>query len=157
MNAMAIWSRFIDTAMEGMSEFVLCYADDVLVYTKSTSVDDHVRDVEKVLQRLERYGIKVKASKLKLGLKEMPFLGVIITKDGLKPNPEKVQAIAKMQPPRNIKQLRSVVGMFASENLSKDSAKSQHRCMNKPKNMRETNATTKELSFPQNLWTVLKD
>jgi hypothetical protein len=31
VNAMAIWSRFIDTAMAGMNDFVLCYADDLLV------------------------------------------------------------------------------------------------------------------------------
>ena len=45
VNAMAIWSRFIDTAMEGMSEFVLCYADDVLVFTKSEKVEDHIADL----------------------------------------------------------------------------------------------------------------
>src|SRR5690348_10002723 len=67
VNAMAIWSRFIDTAMVGMSDFVLCYADDVLVFTKSPRVEDHIRDLEKVFEQLDRNGIKIKASKLKLG------------------------------------------------------------------------------------------
>ena len=40
VNAMAIWSRFIDKTMQGLSN-VLCYADDVLTYTKSKNVDDH--------------------------------------------------------------------------------------------------------------------
>jgi len=76
VNAMAIWSRFIDTAMEGMKDFVLCYADDVLIYTKHSNVEKHVEDLENVFKRLEQYGIKIKASKMKLGLTQMPFLGV---------------------------------------------------------------------------------
>ena len=82
VNAMAIWSRFIDTAMEGMKDFVLCYADDVLIYTKHSNVEKHVEDLENVFKRLEQYGIKIKASKMKLGLTQMPFLGVTITQEG---------------------------------------------------------------------------
>ena len=83
VNAMAIWSRFIDTVMEKhQHQCVLCYADDCLIYTKSESVDDHIRDVEKIFTQLDEYGIKIKASKLKIGYKEMPFLGVIITENG---------------------------------------------------------------------------
>ena len=96
INAMAIWSRFIDTAMGGMEEFVLCYADDILIFTKSKNVDDHIRDIEKVFIQLEKHGIKIKASKLKIGLRFMAFLGVIITKDGMIPNPEKTSAIEKL-------------------------------------------------------------
>ena len=52
-----------------MSEFVLCYADDVLVFTKSKKVEDHVADLEKVFIQFEKHGIKIKATKLKLGLR----------------------------------------------------------------------------------------
>ena len=55
VNAMAIWSRFIDTVMEDYQhKCVLCYADDCLVYSKSDSVDDHVRDLEQVSKSLKR-------------------------------------------------------------------------------------------------------
>src|SRR6185312_1465756 len=70
VNAMAVWSRFIDTVMDNYRyKFVLCYADDCLVYTKSSSVDDHLQDVGKVFDELGANGIKVKASKLKIGLR----------------------------------------------------------------------------------------
>ena len=52
VNAMAIWSRFIDTGMAGMDDFVLCYADDVLAFIKSSKVEDHIADLEKVFQQL---------------------------------------------------------------------------------------------------------
>jgi hypothetical protein len=92
---------------------VLCYADDVLVFTKSGKVEDHIRDLERVFQQFEKNGIKIKASKLKLGLTRMPFLGVIITGDGMIPNPEKTAAIDKLNYPRTLNELRSVLGMFA--------------------------------------------
>ena len=110
---MTIWFRFIDTAMAGMNEFVLCYADDVLVFTKSHSVDDHITDLEKIFQQLHKHGINIKASKMKLGLKLMPFLGVVITREGMIPDKEKTAAIDKLQYPKTLKELRSVLGMFA--------------------------------------------
>ena len=113
INAMAIWSRFIDTTMAGMNDFVLCYADDVLVFTKSPRVEDHIADLERVFKQLEKNGIKIKASKLKLGLKFMPFLGVVITKEGMIPDKEKTAAIDKLEYPKTLKELRSVLGMFA--------------------------------------------
>src|SRR4051812_10243897 len=76
VNAMAVWSRFIDTVMgQYQFQFVLCYADDCLVYTKSESLDDHLRDLEIVFAQLKKYGIKVKASKLKIALKRFLFWG----------------------------------------------------------------------------------
>ena len=73
---------------ECQHQCVLCYADDCLIYTKTDDVEDHIRDIKRVFAQLEKYGIKVKASKLKLGCREMPFLGVVITEDGIKPNPD---------------------------------------------------------------------
>src|SRR5687768_15386100 len=99
--------------MDGMSEFVLCYADDVLIFNKSGNVDDHIRDLEKVFMQFEKCGIKIKSSKLKLGLKHMPFLGVIITKYGMIPNPDKTAAIEKLGYPKTLKEIRSILGMFA--------------------------------------------
>ena len=80
---MAIWSRFIDKAMSDYQyDCVLCYADDLLIFTKSDSVDDHIRDVLKIVGRLKEHGIMIKASKLKLACKEMPFLGSLLPRMG---------------------------------------------------------------------------
>ncbi len=43
----------------------------------------------------------------------MPFLGIVITEDGMMPNPEKVKAVKELQPPKTLKQLRSTLGIFA--------------------------------------------
>ncbi len=113
-NAGAVWSRFIDeTLAQYRYDFCLCYADDVLVYTKSDDVKEHIKHLDQVFDKLELYGIKAKASKVKLGLKELPFLGMIASVDGVKPNPAKVAVIAEMKPPKTIGQLRRVCGQFA--------------------------------------------
>ena len=65
-----------------------------------------------MFEQLRSHGIKIKASKLKLGCTDMPFLGVVITKEG-KPNPEKTKAITALQYPKTLKQLRSMLGIFA--------------------------------------------
>jgi len=111
---MAVWSRFIDTVMAKYQfKFVLCYADDCLVYTKTDSVDDHLRDVGLVFEQFEQYGIKVKASKLKIGVKEIPFLGVVLQRDGMVPNREKTKAITELKAPSTVGQLRRTLGIFA--------------------------------------------
>ena len=113
-NAGAVWSRFIDGALEGLRwQTCVVYADDILVYTKTDSVKDHVEALHKVFDRLDQYGIKVKGDKIKLALKELPFLGQIVGVDGCKPDPSKVKAVADLEIPTTIKQLRRVMGMFA--------------------------------------------
>ena len=50
---------------------------------------------------------------MKIGLKFMAFLGVIITREGMIPNPEKTASIEKLEYPVTLKALRSILGMFA--------------------------------------------
>ena len=105
VNAMAIWTA--------QFECVLCYADDCLVYTKSESLDDHLKDLDKVFSLFEKYGVQIKASKLKLCLSEIPFLGVALRKDGIAPDKDKTKAITGLVLPTNVGQLRRVLGIFA--------------------------------------------
>ena len=99
------------------------------VYTKSPNVDDHLREVGLVLDQLHEYGIKVKASKLQIGLREIPFLGVILQETGIIPNKLKTKAINDIPPPATIGQLRRTMGMFAYyRKLSRTSVRLRHRC-----------------------------
>ena len=67
VNAMAVWSRFIDTIMDQYRyKFVLCYADDCLVYTKTDSLDDHLDDVQGV-HRVARQRDQGQSAKIKVG------------------------------------------------------------------------------------------
>src|SRR6202012_431353 len=107
-------SRFIESVMDNyLYQFVLCYADDCLVYTKTDDIDEHLHDVAKIFDRLHKYGVKIKASKLKIALKEIPFLGIILQENGMIPNPEKTKAIMNLDTPKTVGQLRRSLGIFA--------------------------------------------
>ena len=112
-NAGAVWTRFIDEVLEGLRwDVCLVYADDILIHTKSPRVEDHIRDIKAVFARLNLFDIKVKADKIRLGLKELPFLGQLVGVDGIRPDPSKTRAITDLPPPKNIHDLRRAMGMF---------------------------------------------
>ena len=91
-------------------EFVREYIDDVLV-TSNGTLQDHLDKVEQVLQRLQKAGLKVNAKKSKFCRIEVEYLGYLVTRDGIKPQPKKVQAIHNMATPRTKKELRSFLGL----------------------------------------------
>ena len=113
-NAGAKWSRFIDGALSDLRwNIALVYADDILVFTKKRSVLLHLEHLQLVFERLRASGVMIKGSKVRLGVKELPFLGQIINKHGYRPDPNKIKAVAELQPPTNVQQLRRVLGLFA--------------------------------------------
>ncbi len=67
--------------------------------------------METVLTRLRDARIKVNAAKSLFCAHEIEYLGYILTREGIKPQPEKVQAILALNPPNNVKELRHVLGM----------------------------------------------
>ena len=111
-NAGACWSRFIDNALGDLRWNICCvYADDILIVTESEDVEDHIKDLDKVFDRLDSLGIKVRGDKMKLGVKELPFLGQIVGIEGIKPDPEKLKAIKDLPVPSTVHQLRRFLGM----------------------------------------------
>ena len=91
-------------------EFVCTYIDDLLCLTKGT-FDDHLEKLERVLVRIQKAGLKVNAKKSFFARAELEYLGYWITREGIKPLPEKVQAILRIETPRNRKELRSFIGI----------------------------------------------
>jgi hypothetical protein len=67
--------------------------------------------METVLTRLRDAGLKVNAAKSLFCAHEIEYLGYIITREGIKPQPKKVQAILLLNPPDNVKELRHFLGM----------------------------------------------
>ncbi len=90
-------------------EFVGTYLDDLLCISKG-NLDDHLAKLQKVLIRLWNAGLKVNAHKSCFCALETEYLGML-SQDGIKPQPKKVQAILAITPPQNVKQLRRFLGM----------------------------------------------
>ncbi len=75
------------------------------------SLEDHLEKLEEVLRQLCDAGLKVNAEKSTFCALEIKYLGYVLTRDGIKPQSNKVQAILTNKLPTGVKQLRHILGM----------------------------------------------
>lgn len=73
--------------------------DDLLIWGESE--EQHDSRLEKVLQRAEQRNLKLNKDKSQIKCKEISYVGHIVGKDGLKPDPKKIEAIVNMDAPKN--------------------------------------------------------
>ncbi len=91
-------------------EYVRTYLDDLLCISK-LSLGDHLEKLEEVLRRLRDAGLKVNAEKSTFCTLEIEYLGYVLTRDGIKPQSNQVQAILTIKPPTGVRQLQHFLGM----------------------------------------------
>lgn len=109
-NAPATFQRLMnDVLREFINKTCVVYLDDVLIF--STSIQEHIKAISDILKVLKKNKLKIQIDKCRFMEKETPFLGHLITKDGLKPNPEKVSAIEKAKLPKTEKEIKSFLGL----------------------------------------------
>ena len=108
-NSPDIFQEKMNELFDGM-EFVRAYIDDLLCLTKD-SFEDHLEKLERVFFKLQLAGLKVNAKKSFFARGELEYLGYWITRDGIQPMKNKVEAIMKIAEPTNRKQLRSFIGI----------------------------------------------
>ena len=94
----------------GDLDYIRAYLDDVLVLSKGTFTE-HLQQVRVVLQRFQRAGLRVNIDKSSFGISEVEYLGYLITKEGIKPDPKKVQGIVDMARPTTSTEIRRLVGL----------------------------------------------
>ena len=86
-------------------EYVCAYLDDLLVLS-SDMFEDQQDKLGQVLQRLQEKGLCINAPKSTFATNKTEYLRYTLTRDGIKPQTEKVAAILALQPLSNVKQLR---------------------------------------------------
>jgi len=86
--------------------YVRTYLDDLLVTTKGIS-NDHLVKIKAVLKQLKDAKLRVNAPKCGFALHEIEYLGYLLTREGIKPQPEKVSAILALLQPKNVKELHT--------------------------------------------------
>jgi Reverse transcriptase (RNA-dependent DNA polymerase) len=84
------------------------YMDDVGIC--SLAREEHLQTIALMLKALDKAGFLINPAKCKWGVQTTKWLGQILMPKGVKPDPKKDEAILAMQPPTNLKQLRSFIG-----------------------------------------------
>ncbi|GFU76391.1 hypothetical protein TNCV_2158981 [Trichonephila clavipes] len=122
-NAPSTFQRFITEVLYGL-DFVFPYLDDVLV--ASSTEEEHSEHLKMVFERFQQYGLQINVSKSVMGAAQVEYLGFLITAEGSRPLPEKVQAIFNYKLPETIHDLRTFLGMINFyRRYLKDAAKTQ--------------------------------
>ncbi len=94
INESSTFQNFMnDTLMNYLDEFVVAYLDDIIVY--SNSKKEHIQHVRKILQRLREANIQVDVNKCEFHTIETKFLDMIINRDEIKMNFEKIRVIVE--------------------------------------------------------------
>ena len=91
-------------------ECVRGFIDD-LIFVSHGTYEEHITELDVVLNRLSNTGLNRKIDKCFFVEPEMEYLSYIITKDGIKPNPKKVQDLLDVKRPTNKTEVRNFVGM----------------------------------------------
>ena len=109
-NGCQNFQRAMDEVLRGLIG-VCCfvYLDDIVIYSQNPEA--HAHHLELVLQRLQKAGLRVKTKKCTFACEEVPLLGYIVNKDGIRPHPDKTAAIAQMPPPKSLTEVRRFLGM----------------------------------------------
>ncbi|KAL0361382.1 UNVERIFIED_CONTAM: Retrovirus-related Pol polyprotein from transposon [Sesamum radiatum] len=109
-NAPATFCTLMNQVLHGfLDEFVVVYLDDIVIYCRTLA--EHVKHLRPVLARLCEYELYAKVSKCSFAQETISFLGHIVERGRIRRDPKKVQAIEEWQPPSNVHDLRSFLGL----------------------------------------------
>jgi hypothetical protein len=109
-NTPAYFMYFMNKVfMEYLDKFVVVFIDDILVFSRSG--EEHEEHLRLVLQKLREHQLYAKFSKCDFWLKEVSFLGHIITDGGIAVDPSKVRDVLDWSPPKNVLKIRSFLGL----------------------------------------------
>ena len=109
-NATSTFQRLMDVVLGNLRwECALVYVDDVNVC--SNTFDKHLTDLQRIFDRLNATGLKLKPAKCSFGMPELLYLGHIISKSGFRPDPAKIQAILAYPNPVHAECVQSFLGL----------------------------------------------
>ena len=95
--------------MPELDKFVVVFVDDIIIYSKNE--EEHAEHLRIVLQHLREHKLYAKFSKYDFWLKEVQFLGHIISEAGISVDPSKIQDVLNWKTPESVSEIRSFLGL----------------------------------------------
>ena len=102
------FQRLMDLVMQDLGN-TQCYIDDVLVH--SPDIPQHLSHLRGCLERLREYNLKINLKKCAFGRQEVPYLGHVLTPEGVKPSMDKLKAVREFPEPSTVKKVREFCGL----------------------------------------------
>jgi hypothetical protein len=110
MNAPAHFMYLMNSVfMPEQDKFVMVFIDKILVYLKG--MEEHEEHLRIVLQQLLEHQLYTKFSKCELWIKKVPFLGHVVSPEGITVDPSKVKVVLDWKPPTSVSEVRSFLGL----------------------------------------------
>ncbi len=108
-NSPAVFQALVNDVLRDMVDrFVFVYLDDILIFSQNER--DHVQHVRRVLQRLLENRLFAKVEKCEFHARSIPFLGFILSPEGIRMDPAKVEAVADWPIPENRRAVQRFLG-----------------------------------------------
>jgi len=109
-NAPSIFQRAIDDVLrDEIGKSCHVYIDDIIIF--SDSEEKHIEDLDRILKKLYQANMRVSLEKSKFFKTSVEYLGFIVSVNGLKTCPSKIEAIVNYAPPTTLRGLRSFLGL----------------------------------------------
>jgi hypothetical protein len=97
--------------MPELDKFVVVFIDNILIYSRS--MKEHEEHIRIVLQRLREHQLYTKFSKCEFWIKEVPFLGHVVSPEGIAVDPSKVKEVLDWKPPTSVSKVRCFLGLVS--------------------------------------------
>ena len=109
-NAPSTFQRLMELVLAGLHwSTCLVYLDDIIIYSRT--IDEHLKHLGEVLERLRLAGLKLKPSKCYLLQKSVHYLGHIISEHGVGTDPQKTHCVKQWAIPTSVEELRQFLGL----------------------------------------------
>lgn len=111
-NAPSTFQRLMDNVLRNLTwKYCLVYLDDVIIFSKD--FDSHLFRLEEILARFKAANLKLKPSKCKFLMEKVNYLGFLITRNGVKPDPAKIRAIVDIETLSSKDEVKRFLGMMS--------------------------------------------
>jgi hypothetical protein len=109
-NSPSVFQRVMNQIFSNqLNKSVLIYLDDILIFSKTP--EEHLQHIQEVFEACKANKLSLKTKKCHFFKQELKFLGHIISKEGIRPDPEKVEAVKNWPTPKNQHDVRSFLGL----------------------------------------------
>ena len=110
--APATFQRLMNYILQDfLGKFVAVYLDDIIIY--STTFEQHLDHITQIFQTLRNANLMIKLKKCYFCLPNIAFLGHIVGRNGIQPDPSKIEKVKNFPIPTDVSSLRSALGLFS--------------------------------------------